>query len=135
MFDLVGGRAAWIVEGLPTEGQIGDRRRIRDHVAPAPSVPIDATAGDIVTLGELRFPVAVVDAEHVLLGAVAPVAATVPADTPVERLMISAPGTIRPDLRVEEVAKRLSDDQLDHVFVTTTSGRLLGIVVTEDLHV
>ena len=35
--DVIGGRAAWTVLGLPTEGQIGDRRRVSAFVLPAPS--------------------------------------------------------------------------------------------------
>jgi CBS-domain-containing membrane protein len=69
------------------------------------------------------------------LGSLDAIAAELPADTPVRRAMSPAPGTIRPELRVEEVAKRLHDDALDHIFVTAVNGTLLGIVVTERLHV
>ena len=41
--------------------------------------------------------------------------------------MIPAPGTIRPEKRVEDVVRQLYRDSLDHVFVTTVGGALLGI--------
>lgn len=79
--------------------------------------------------------IAVLDAKGVLVGALAPAARVLPGDTPVARAMVPAPSTIRPELRVEEVSKRLEEDGLDRVFVTTVSGVLLGEVVRGDLHV
>ncbi len=135
MYDLIGGRAAWTVLGLPTEGQIGDSRRISSVVAPAPSVGIDATINDVIALGIVQHPVAVLGPEGVLLGALQLTARGLPPDTPVERAMIPAPGTIRPDMRIDAVAVQLQKDQVDHVFVTTVAGVLLGLIVTNDLHV
>lgn len=135
MYDLIGGRAAWTVLGLPTEGQIGDRRRVSQYVLPAPSVGIDSTIGDVVRLDRGDVPTAVLGEGGVLLGVVQPTALGLPADTPVEAVMITAPGTIRPDLRVEEALRQLHDDGLDHVYVTTASGVLIGLVVRDDVHV
>lgn len=133
MYDLIGGRATWTAFGLPTDGAVGDRRRISHHVRPAPAVRADATVGDVTATSG---PVAVVGGGGVLVGSVD--AATVrglPASTPVISMMVPAPGTIRPELRIGEVARRLRDDSLDHVFVTTIGGVLLGLVRREDLHV
>ena len=49
--------------------------------------------------------------------------------------MIPAPSTIRPDLRVDEVARRLTEDGLDHLLVTTADGVLVGLVTPKGLHV
>ena len=126
VFDLIGGRATWTALGLATEGAVGDRRRISNHLTPAASVPFDATVADVMAL-EPRFPVAVVGPEDVLLGALHETAVALPGDTPVARAMAPAPGTIRPEKRVEGVVEQLRRDSLDHVFVTTVSGALLGI--------
>lgn len=134
VYDLVGGRAAWTALGLPTEGAVGDKRRISHHLADATCVPVDATIADVVELGGQRFPVAVVH-EGVLVGAVHPTARALPPDTPVERVMVPAPGTVRPELRIDEAAAQLRGDGLDHVFVTAVDGTLLGVLITEDLHV
>jgi CBS domain-containing protein len=48
--------------------------------------------------------------------------------------MIAAPGTIRPELRLEEAVEQLQHDGLDHVLVTAVDGTLVGLVVAEDLH-
>jgi len=135
VYDLIGGRAAWTVLGLPTEGQIGDSRRISSVVTPAPSVSVDATIDDVIALASVAAPVAVLGAGGVLLGALQPTARGLPGDTPVERAMIPAPGTIRPDMRIDAVAQQLRDDGLDFVFVTAVSGVLFGLIVTKDLHV
>lgn len=135
MHDLIGGRAAWTALGLPTEGTVGDRRRISQFVETVPTVAIDATIGDVQALDPSRFPVPVTNADGVLLGAVDPVATALPPSTPVIDVMVPAPGTIRPELRIDEVVERLRRDGLDHSFVTTVSGVLQGLVVTDELHV
>jgi rhodanese-related sulfurtransferase len=131
VYDLIGGRATWTALGLPTEGSVGDRRRITHYVEPATTVGVDDTIGDVPGWDA---PVAVIADDGTLLGSVDPSARSLPGDTPVAQAMAPAPGTIRPELRIEEVAKRLRDDSLDHIFVTTVSGVLLGLVVADRLH-
>jgi CBS-domain-containing membrane protein len=132
--DLVGGRAAWTALGLPTEGDVGDRRRIRGHARPVATVGPDATAADVARAATDRHPVPVVTATGVLVGAVDPTVAQLPPDTPVVRLMVPAPGTIRPELRIEEAVAQLRRDGLDQVLVTAVDGTLLGRIITADLH-
>ncbi len=133
--DLIGGRAAWTALGLPTEGEVGDRRRITNYVATPATVRVGAKVKAVHALAPQRFPIAVVDKDGVLLGAIDPAVASLPANTPVERVMVPGPGTIRPELRIEEVVEQLRSDGLDHVFVTAVNGVLVGVVVTEELHV
>jgi CBS-domain-containing membrane protein len=132
--DLIGGRAAWTALGLPTEGAVGDRRRISGYARPIATVGPEATVADVRALGAVRFPVPVVTDEGVLIGAVDPTATALPPDTVVVGLMVPAPGTIRPELRLEEAVEQLRGDGLDHVLVTAVDGTLIGLVVTEDLH-
>jgi rhodanese-related sulfurtransferase len=132
VYDLIGGRATWTALGLPTEGSVGDRRRIAHYVEGATTVGVDGTIADVP---DWEAPVAVVADDGTLLGSLDPAACNLPGDTPVARAMAPAPGTIRPELRIEEVADRLRRDSLDHIFVTTVSGVLLGVVVPERLHV
>jgi Mg/Co/Ni transporter MgtE len=103
-------------------------------VVSAATVGPTALIADVRASGPHRFPVAVVNDDGVLLGAVDPVAASLPPDTPVDRVMVSAPGTIRPELRVDEVVERLRRDSLEQVLVTAVNGVLLGRVVREELH-
>ena len=136
MYDLVGGRAAWTVLGLPTEGSVGDRRRITQFVVQPATASLDATIGDVVVdSAHPHGPVAVLGATRVLLGALQPTALRLPAQTPVQRAMQPAPATIRPDVRVEDVLEQLEKDHLDHVFVTTASGELVGLAARVAIHV
>jgi rhodanese-related sulfurtransferase len=135
VYDLIGGRAAWTALGLPTEGMVGDRRRISHYVDVVPTVSPDDTIADVRALGESRFPVPVVDQDGVLFGTVHPTAAGLPPSTAVRDVMVPAPGTIRPELRVDEVAEQLARDGLSHIFVTAVNGVLIGRVVTAELHV
>jgi Mg/Co/Ni transporter MgtE len=121
--------------GYPTEGSVADRRRISQHVSKADAVPIDATVGDVAALPTQDYPVPVVDESGVVLGAVDPAAIAPPHDTPVADVMIPAPGTIRGEMRVEEVVQQLTKDGLDHVLVTAVNGTLIGRVVMDELHV
>ena len=135
VYDLIGGRAAWTALGLPTEGVVGDRRRISHFVDVVATVSLDDTIADVRSLGESRFPVPVVGEDGVLFGAVHPTAFGLPPATAVCDVMVPAPGTIRPELRVDEVAERLATDGLGHIFVTAVNGVLLGRVVAAELHV
>ena len=135
VYDLIGGRAAWTVLGFPTEGSVGDRRRISQYVLEAPSVRINDTMAAVHRLGQPNRPVAVLGEGDVLLGAIQTTAFGLNGTTPVEGVMIPAPGTIRPDLRVEDAMQQVIDDGLDHVFVTTASGVLVGLVIPGEIHV
>ena len=120
---------------MPTEGQLAGSRRISSVVTPARSVSVSATICDVTALGAIEYPVAVLGSGGVLLGALHPTALALPDNTPVERAMIPAPATIRPEMRIDDVAKQLQHDRLGQVFVTTVAGELIGLVVTGDLHV
>jgi Mg/Co/Ni transporter MgtE len=136
VYDLIGGRASWTVLGLPTEGAVGDRGRISSVVRLSPTVPIDSTVREIVALGSAPGEtIAVVDERGVLLGAVDAGAVALPPDTPIERIMMPAPSTIRPDLRVDEVVQRLRKDQLESIFVTAINGTLFGVASLKELDV
>ena len=131
--DLIGGRAAWTALGLPTEGTVADRDRISAYAAEVPTVAIDATLADVVGRDEVRFPVPVVNRDGVVLGAVEPSASSKPAATPVEDVMVPAPRTIRPEVRLDDAGEQLRQDRLDHVLVTAVNGVLIGRVVTDEL--
>jgi rhodanese-related sulfurtransferase len=131
--DLIGGRAAWTALGLSTEGTVADRDRISVYAAEVPTVAIDATLADVVGLAGLRFPVPVVNRDGVVLGAVEPTASSKPAATPVEDVMVPAPRTIRPEVRLDDAREQLRRDRLDHVLVTAVNGVLIGRVVTDEL--
>ena len=80
--DLIGGRAAWTALGLPTEGSVGDRRRISQYVEVVDTLPLDGSIADLHELGEQRFPIPIVTDDGVLMGVVHPTAAGLPPTPP-----------------------------------------------------
>lgn len=133
--DLIGGRAAWTALGYPTEGVVGDTRRISRYLPEVAAVSVDGTIADLRSLPDQALPTPVLADDGVLLGALYPSARALPDDTPIVDVMIPAPGTIRPELRIDQVVRQLDDDGLDHVFVTNVDGTLVGIAISADLHV
>jgi CBS domain-containing protein len=121
------------VEGLPTDGEIGDARRIGPRATGVPTVSVDATVGEVLAVGDIPYTVVVLGCDDVVVGALRPTVRALPPKTRVRDVMIPAPSTIRPDLRVEEVARRFAKDGLDHLLVTTASGVLVGLATMEDL--
>lgn len=130
--DLIGGRAAWTVLRLPTEGSEGDRRRVAEFVVDVGTVSVDGSVADLPVAGS--DPIAVVDDAGVLLGAVDPVAAALTRSTHVTDAMVPAPGTLRPDTTLDEALAQLQRDHLPYSFVTTARGELVGLL-RADAHV
>ena len=120
---------------LPTEGQIGDRWRVSKFVEPVGTVGFGATIADVRALADRRPPVVVISDGNIVLGLIEDTASRLPGDTPVARLMVSAPGTIRPDVRVDDALEQLRRDGLAYSLVTTARGELLGIVRPDEVHV
>jgi rhodanese-related sulfurtransferase len=127
--DLIGGRAAWTVLGLPVEGEVGDRWWVCRYLHDPPTVPVTAAMSAARSVGAgSDGPIAVVDEAGVLLGSLDVAALGLPDDTPVERAMIPAPGTIRPDVPLDEAIEQLTGDGLAFSYVSTARGELLGVL-------
>jgi rhodanese-related sulfurtransferase len=129
--DLIGGRAAWTVLGLPLEGEVADRWSVWRYLHDPPKVPVTAVVAD-ARAAATSVPVAVLDDAGVLLGSLDEAALGLPDDTPVERAMVRAPGTIRPDVPLDQAIEQLTDDGLAFSYVSTARGELLGVLRRDD---
>jgi CBS domain-containing protein len=132
--DLVAGKAAWLAEGLPSEGFLGDDQRA--GAVAQPDVP---RVGPTALLSEVRtvigsWELAAVTAEDgTLVGVVRAEAAAGPGDRSVEAVMHTAPATVRPSISRRELAQSMDQQGETHVLVTTSGGRLIGLVRRRDL--
>ncbi len=136
VYDYVNGKADWLAAGLLSEG-------------PSAGVP---TAGDAVRGGDIvchlgdrlgdsverireagKDACIVVDSRHVVLGRVRGRALDGDPDVLIEEVMQPGPATIRPDLPVETVVKRLREGNVKSTLVTDPEGRLIGTLYLEDL--
>jgi rhodanese-related sulfurtransferase len=133
--DYADSKTAWLGAGLPADGDVDVHDRAGALARPVPTCGPDATIGAIADhlRGGAAVVVVVVDGEGVVLGAVHPAAAGLPASTPVLDAADPGPPTVRPSITRHELAESMDGDHLHHVLVSTSHGRLLGIVARADL--
>ena len=135
VFDYGGGKVEWRAFGLPTDGP--DTAQPRVGAAARRDVP---TCAPTDRLGEVRDRVrvagwdlcVVVNEERVVLGRVRGRALDGPAAAPAEDVMEPGPATIRPDEALDDVTRRLRDQDIDSMLVTTPDGRLVGVLMRAD---
>jgi CBS domain-containing protein len=136
VFDYPPGRQGWAARGRPTEGVLGDRGRVgaiaRRDVPRCAADDTLAAAGAAMGDGDWC---AVVTPDDVVVGLLRAEALGLEPDRRVATAMIPGPGTVRPHVRVRELARQLDDDHLDRILVTTADGHLVGVVHREDLRV
>jgi predicted transcriptional regulator len=75
----------------------------------------------------------VVNDERVVLGLVRKEALDSDPLAPVERIMESGPTTFRPNQSLERIAEYMRKQGNDRVLITTSDGRLLGLLYREDI--
>jgi rhodanese-related sulfurtransferase/CBS domain-containing protein len=135
VYDYVASKTAWLGEGLPGEGEVAAYDRAGARATRPPTCRPDATVGDI--FDRLREPetvvVVVVDEQGLVLGALHPRAAGLPPATPVLEAADPGPATVRPSITRQELARSMDDEGQHHVIVSTSHGRLLGLVRRADL--
>jgi CBS domain-containing protein len=133
----VPGKVDWLARSLPVEGELADARTagklakknvvtatlddriqdVRPRVADSPyGFGLVVHDGDLV-LGRLRMS-AMKDA---------------PDDARAEQIMTPGPSTVRADTEADELAKKLDAKDLKTALVTTPEGRLIGVVLRNQL--
>ena len=135
VYDYVASKTAWLGACLPAEGEISPDDRVGSRVRPAPTCSPDATIGEVAASlkGDGTTVVIVLDHDDVVLGALHPNAAELPADTPVLTAADPGPATVRPSITRRELAESMDKHGQHHMIVSTYGGRLLGVVRRADL--
>src|SRR5215213_2148530 len=132
VYDYVPGKADWLARGLPSEGTNADRPRVcaaaRDDVV---TCSLDTRTGGLIEkIDASAYGFALVIADGgTLLGRVrrSKLADADPGAT-AEEVMDPGPSTVRADLDVDELRKRLDKRNLKTALVSTPEGRLIGVV-------
>ena len=136
VYDYVPGKADWFASGLPKEGRLAAVPTIGDAVRP--DVPTCAPA-EKVEIARDRVRAAgwdacvVVNKERVVLGLLREKELSSDPETTVEQVMRSGPTTFRPDVPVEKMAERMSERGARTVLVTTSDGRMVGLLYRDDV--
>jgi Mg/Co/Ni transporter MgtE len=124
-----------LAAGLPTEGRNVDRPRAGDVARrDVPTCRLDES------IGEVRERVraagwdacVVVNDERVVLGLLRAEELQRGQDEPVEQVMRPGPSTFRPHVPIEEMAQFMVHHDLPSSPVTTSDGRLVGLLRRED---
>jgi CBS domain-containing protein len=135
VYDYVPGKADWFASGLPREGKvalsptIGDAAR-RDVPTCAPVEKIGVVRERVRKAGWDRC--VVVNKERVVLGLLREKELSSDPEASVEEVMRNGPATFRPNEPVVKMAKRMQDRGATAVLVTTSDGKLVGLLYRED---
>ena len=135
MYDYVPGKADWFASGLPKEGRlasvptIGEAAR-QDVPTCAPAEKVENARDRVRVAG--RDTCVVVNKERIVLGLLREKELSSDPEATVERVMRSGPTTFRPVMLVGKMAERMRERGARTVLVTTSDGRLIGLLYRED---
>ncbi len=135
VFDYVAGKADWLASGLPVEGKFADYLRAGNIArTDVPTCRLTDRLGDVRdrTLDADQNVCVVVNDDRVVLGRLRGDALRGDPGATVESVMESGPTTTRPDDPLEAITERLKDARVGSILVTTSDGRLLGILYRND---
>lgn len=134
VYDYVDGKADWLAAGLPTEGTNTRIPRAGDVArSDAPTCRMDERIDDVrerVKAGEWDACVVVND-ERVVMGLLRSKELQ-KRDQPVEHVMRPGPSTFRPHVSILEMAQFMAEHDLRNSPITTSDGRLVGLLLRED---
>jgi CBS domain-containing protein len=136
VYDYRTGIQDWRGAGLPTEGTNTQRRRLVDVVRrDVPTCSLDERLGDARDRAlAAGWDACVVVSQHrVVLGLLRTKELHADPDLPAERAMRPGPSTYRPYVTVEEMRPIMSERNMESSPVTTSDGKLIGLVRRQDL--
>jgi CBS domain-containing protein len=131
VYDYVAGKADWGSAGLPLEGAEGSDTRAGAHVrTDVPNCRLDDRLEEVCKrLDESGWDTCFVLSESgVVLGRIGRRAIHGREDVTAEEAMTPGPSTIRPSARLREIVERMRQQNLTNLPVTTSEGRLVGLL-------
>jgi magnesium transporter len=132
----VDGKLDWLAAGLPTEGTNSEHPRAGDVARrDVPTCRLHEPIQDVrerVTAAGWNACVVVND-ERVVLGLLRTEQLQTEGDEPVEQVMRPGPSTFRPHVPIEEMAHFMIEHDLSASPVTSSDGRLIGLLKVEDV--
>jgi Mg/Co/Ni transporter MgtE len=135
VYDYTAGKLDWLAAGLPTEGTNASHARVGDVARrDAPTCEPDERIGDVRTRvsGDAWEVCVVVNAEGVVFGLLRAEDLAKGTDEAVNEVMRPGPSTFRPFVPIEEMAHRMIHHDLSSSPITTSDGRLVGVLLAED---
>jgi len=135
VYDYVAGKADWGSTGLPLEGANGSETRAGTHLrADVPTCGLDDRLQTVCEQLEKSGwdTCFVVDDQRVVLGRLGRHVIRTKENVSAEEAMTPGPSTIRPSARLADVVERMRRQSLTNLPVTTSEGRLMGLLMRGD---
>jgi CBS domain-containing protein len=129
------GKYDWLAAGLPTEGENSRRPRAADGAhADVPTCRVDERLGDVrERVQEAGWDAAVaVDQDRVVLGLLRAHELDGDSELPIAQAMRPGPSTFRPYVPIKEMADYMTEHSLESVPVTTSDGKLVGLLLRSE---
>ncbi len=135
VFDYVPGKADWLASGLSREGKLASVLTIGD--AARRDVPTCAPAEEVANARSRARAAGwdacvVMNKERIVLGLLREKELASDPKVPAEEVMRNGPTTFRPNEPVVKMAKRMRERGARTVLVTTSDGKLVGLLYRED---
>jgi len=121
--------------GLPTEGTNAQRPRLADVLrTDVPTCSLGERLGDVSSrVAAAGWDACVVLEDRVVLGLLRARELRADPGLLVDRVMRPGPSTYRPSVSVDEMRQIMTDRHLESSPVTTSDGRLVGLVRRQDV--
>jgi CBS domain-containing protein len=135
VYDYVAGKQDWLAAGLPVEGTLSAFPRAGDVARKdVPTCRLDERLGEVKerTRRAGWNVCVVVNDQNVVFGLFRAKELEKDDDLLVEEAMRPGPSTFRPHVLVQEMAEYMSRHDLESSPITTSDGRLVGILLRED---
>jgi CBS domain-containing protein len=135
VYDYAAGKQDWLAAGLPTEGEQADEPRAgRFAKADVPTCRLDERVGEVrARVRAAGWDVCVVvNEERVVMGLLRAAQLDTEGGVLVEEVMRPGPSTFRPNVPIEEMARFMIEHDLESAPVTTSDGRLVGMLLRRD---
>lgn len=136
VYDYENGKLDWLAAGLPTEGTNASRPRAGDvSRKQVPTCGLKERLGDVASRvrGQGWDAAVVVNEERVVLGLLRSKELSKEADQLVETAMRPGPSTFRPFVATDEMARFMTEHNLENAPITTSDGRLVGLLLRGDV--
>lgn len=135
VYDYVAGKLDWMAAGLKTEGTNSEHPRAGDVARKdVPTAHLEERLGDVRERVRAAgwSAVVIVNDERVVLGLLRSKELDKDPDLRIEDAMRPGPSTFRPYVSIKEMADHMTEHNLENSPITTSDGRLVGLLLKKD---
>jgi CBS domain-containing protein len=135
VYDFKAGKLDWLAAGLPIEGSFTEQPTAGTVArTDVPTCRLDESVGEVrARVHDAGWDACVVvNEERVVLGLLRAGELGGPDDRTAEQAMRPGPSTFRPHVPIQEMATFMAEHDVASAPVTTSDGRLAGLVLRED---